>query len=130
MSHEEESFYCEAIETENLMTGPGVPTQAELFSELKCQPSTWVTKQDLSDDLATLLNTGLFQNVDANVEPFGEGYKVCFKFREKIWPAMMSFQVTGATILPEWIDREVLKMAGRNNFTTVNTLAQVELQQQ
>eukprot|EP00957_Ditylum_brightwellii_P143586 10939110-Ditylum_brightwellii.AAC.1 len=69
MTSEEESFYCEQIETQNLMTGPGVPTQAELFGDLKCQPGTWVTRQDLSDDLAALLNTGLFQNVDANVEP-------------------------------------------------------------
>jgi len=114
---------CEEVATEDLATGPGVPTKAELFDGLNCRPGAMVSRADLSADLNVLLQTGLFQNVDADVQPLKAGYRVTFKFQEKIWPGMVSFQVDGATILPAEIPQEVLAEARSQPFTTVQTLA-------
>lgn len=119
----DEKFLCVEVTTEDLATGPGVPTKAELFDGLNCRPGAMVSRADLSSDLAVLLQTGLFQNVDADVTPLDKGYRVTFKFQEKIWPGMVSFQVDGATILPKEIPQEVLAEARTQPFTTVQTLA-------
>jgi IAP75 family protein translocase len=110
-----------------------------------------VSRKQLSDDLSTLLScapphcpshsarartlhaplltrasphsTGLFQNVDANVAPSGAGYTVEFSFREKVWPPMMQFKVSGSTILPDSVEEEVLAEARKSKYTTVRVLA-------
>lgn len=70
-----------------------------------------------------LCSTGLFQNVDANVQPTGKGYVVEFSFREKVWPGMVEFKVSGATVLPDDIEEQVLKEARKSKYTTVRVLA-------
>lgn len=107
----------------NLVAGPGIPTQAELFEGLHCQPGAMVSRKQLSEDLTTLLSTGLFQNVDANVQPTGKGYIVEFSFREKVWPGMVEFKVSGATVLPDDIEEQVLREARKSKYTTVRVLA-------
>jgi hypothetical protein len=68
-------------------------------------------------------STGLFQNVDANVQPTGKGYIVEFSFREKVWPGMVEFKVSGATVLPDDIEEQVLAEARKSKYTTVRVLA-------
>ena len=83
-----------------------------------------MSKDDLSNDLEALLNTGLFANVDANVTPKGKnGYAVEFVFREKIWPNVQTFKVQGATVLPPSIEREVLTTVRKQGQCTVRVLA-------
>jgi len=43
--------------------------QEELFAGLNCQPGFVCTRTELSQDLRTLLGSGLFQNVDGRVTP-------------------------------------------------------------
>jgi len=62
--------------------------------------------------------------VDANVSPgTAGGYAVEFAFREKVWPPMMAFKVTGSTILPPTVEEEVLVEARKSKYTTVRVLA-------
>eukprot|EP00241_Pyramimonas_parkeae_P003179 CAMPEP_0114230722 /NCGR_PEP_ID=MMETSP0058-20121206/3629_1 /TAXON_ID=36894 /ORGANISM="Pyramimonas parkeae, CCMP726" /LENGTH=721 /DNA_ID=CAMNT_0001341957 /DNA_START=247 /DNA_END=2412 /DNA_ORIENTATION=- len=119
----DEKFLCEGVKAVNLVAGPGIPTQAELFEGLHCQSGQMVSRKQLSEDLTTLLSTGLFQNVDANVQPTGKGYVVEFSFREKVWPGMVEFKVSGATVLPDDIEEQVLKEARKSKYTTVRVLA-------
>ena len=106
---DEEEFLCEGVKAINLPQGPGIPTQSELFEGLNCRKGATCSRKGLSDDLNALLSTGLFQNVDANVQPSDKGYIVEFVFKEKVWPRMESFKVTGATILPTSIADDVLR---------------------
>ena len=55
--------------------------------------------------------------------PSGKGYTVEFSFREKVWPPMMQFKVSGSTILPPTIEEEVLAEARKSKYTTVRVLA-------
>ena len=81
-----------------------------------------MSKKDLSDDLEQLLGTGLFANVDANVTPSKDGYAVEFVFREKIWPQVQSFRVSGSSVLHE-VELEVLDAAKNSQNCTVRVLA-------
>eukprot|EP00898_Chlorokybus_atmophyticus_P002019 jgi/Chlat1/2818/Chrsp187S02966 len=121
-----ESFLCEEVRAKNLITGPGVPTQEELFEQLQCQPGKICTRADVNSDLNTLLSTGLFQKVDVDVEPTGTGYVVIFSFREKVWTGMKSFQVAGSTKLPQSVCDAVLREAKKSKWTTVRVLAQAK----
>ncbi|KAK3264374.1 Protein toc75-3, chloroplastic [Cymbomonas tetramitiformis] len=123
---EDQKFLCEGVKAANLVAGPGIPTQAELFDGLNCQPGAMVSRKELSEDLTSLLSTGLFQNVDANVQPTGKGYVVEFTFREKVWPGMVEFKISGATVLPEDVADEVLAEARKSKYTTVRVLAQAK----
>jgi IAP75 family protein translocase len=118
-----DNFICESVLATNLPTGPGIPTKSELFQGLNARKGVELSKKDLSDDLEQLLNTGLFANVDANVTPQKEGYAVEFVFREKIWPQLQSFRVSGSTVLPKEIEQEVLRAAQKNQNCTVRVLA-------
>ena len=120
---DEEEFLCEGVKAINLPQGPGIPTQSELFEGLNCRKGATCSRKGLSDDLNALLSTGLFQNVDANVQPSDKGYIVEFVFKEKVWPRMESFKVTGATILPTSIADDVLNEAQKSDNVTVRTLA-------
>ena len=82
-----------------------------------------MSKKDLSDDLEQLLGTGLFANVDANVTPSKDGYAVEFVFREKIWPQVQSFRVSGSSVLPREVELEVLDAAKNSQNCTVRVLA-------
>ena len=82
-----------------------------------------MSKKDLSDDLEQLLGTGLFANVDANVTPSKDGYAVEFVFREKIWPQVQTFRVSGSSVLPREVELEVLDAARNSQNCTVRVLA-------
>lgn len=97
--------------------------QSELFQGLNARKGAELSKKDLSDDLEQLLNTGLFANVDANVTPKNEGYAVEFVFREKIWPQVQSFRVSGSSVLPKDVEQEVLNAARKSQNCTVRVLA-------
>jgi len=94
-----------------------------LFQGLNARKGAELSKKDLSDDLEQLLNTGLFANVDANVTPKKEGYAVEFVFREKIWPQVQSFRVSGSSVLPKDVEQEVLVAARKSQNCTVRVLA-------
>mmetsp|Transcript_13685 Transcript_13685/g.59696 ORF Transcript_13685/g.59696 Transcript_13685/m.59696 type:complete len:645 (+) Transcript_13685:2326-4260(+) len=118
------NFIVESVLATNLPMGPGIPTKAELFGGLNARKGNEVSKDDLSNDLEALLNTGLFANVDANVTPKGKnGYAVEFVFREKIWPNVQTFKVQGAAVLPPSIEREVLTTVRKQGQCTVRVLA-------
>eukprot|EP00899_Mesostigma_viride_P010666 jgi/Mesvir1/19600/Mv09897-RA.3 len=121
-----DSFYCEGLKANNLISGPGVPTAEELFDSLQCQPGKTCTRADVNADLNTLLSTGLFQKVDVEVEPTGTGYVVVFTFREKVWTGMKSFKVSGSSRLPQEVCDKVLKEAQKSKWTTVRVLAQAK----
>ena len=55
--------------------------------------------------------------------PKKDGYAVEFVFREKIWPQVQSFRVSGSTILPKEVEQEVLDAARKNQNCTVRVLA-------
>lgn len=52
----DEKFLCEGVKAVNLVAGPGIPTQAELFEGLHCQAGAMVSRKQLSEDLTTLLS--------------------------------------------------------------------------
>jgi hypothetical protein len=52
----DEKFLCEGVKAVNLVAGPGIPTQAELFEGLNCQAGAMVSRKQLSEDLTTLLS--------------------------------------------------------------------------
>eukprot|EP00884_Botryococcus_braunii_P006605 jgi/Botrbrau1/15946/Bobra.0260s0007.1 len=69
-AHEDTNeFYCQEVVADGLPSGPGVPTEEDLFAGLVCQPGFRCTKKDLQEDLRTLIMTGLFSNVDVRVTP-------------------------------------------------------------
>ena len=117
-------FYIDGITAKNLVTGVGVPSEEELFEGLRCVGGGYAVKGDIQADLDTLLSTGLFQKVDANVTPGPRGYYVEFKFTAKVWPKMRSFQVRGATILPPEIPAKIVQGFADEKYCTVPTLAQ------
>ncbi|KAL0049777.1 hypothetical protein WJX82_009734 [Trebouxia sp. C0006] len=91
----EGGFVCETVVADGLPKGAGIPTEDELFASLRCQPNFPCTRQELSEDLKSLLGTGLFEGVDAKVKPMKKGKsQVRFIFKEKVWPEMQSFRVS------------------------------------
>ncbi|DBA96635.1 hypothetical protein WJX77_012422 [Trebouxia sp. C0004] len=91
----EGGFVCETVVADGLPKGPGIPTEDELFASLRCQPNFPCTRAELSEDLKSLLGTGLFEGVDAKVKPMKKGKsQVRFIFKEKVWPEMQSFRVS------------------------------------
>lgn len=119
-------FFCDTIVAEGLPKGVGVPTEDELFAGLKCQPGFVCTRPELSEDLRTLLQSGLFDNVDARVVPGKKGKcKLMFVFKEKIWPQMSSFAVDGASLIPP---EQVAKVMATHEPgpTSVKTLAAIK----
>lgn len=56
MEEGDEKFLCEGVKAVNLVAGPGIPTQAELFEGLNCQAGAMVSRKQLSEDLTTLLS--------------------------------------------------------------------------
>ena len=68
--------------------------QEELFAGLNCQPGFVCSRSELSQDLRSLLQSGLFANVDARVAHKGKGkYTLNFTFSENLWQPIKSFQV-------------------------------------
>ena len=68
--------------------------QEELFAGLNCQPGFVCSRSELSQDLRTLLQSGLFANVDARVQHKGKGkYTLEFTFSENLWQPIKSFKV-------------------------------------
>lgn len=111
----EGGFVCDDVVADGLPKGPGIPTEDELFASLRCQPNFPCTRAELSEDLKTLLQTGLFDNVDVKVKPMKKGKsQVRFVFREKVWPEMQSFRVAasggkGELLIPKEEVAKVLK---------------------
>ena len=70
--------------------------------------------------------SGLFHNVDARVIPGKKGKcQLMFIFKQKIWPEMTSFDVTGSTMVPP--DQVAKVMANhKGGPTTVQTLADIK----
>lgn len=122
-----DEFYCDDIAAEGLPVGQGIPTADELFAGLKCQAGFKCNRAELSEDLRTLLQSGLFDNVDARVTPIGNKGKsrLTFVFSEKIWPPMTEFAVDGASILPKDIPPKVMD-THPGGPTTVQTLAAIK----
>lgn len=122
------NFFCSDINAQGLPVGKGVPTEDELFAGLKCQPGFDCSRADVSEDLRTLFQTGLFNDVDARVEPLKGKKGKCkltFVFKEKIWPEMTSFQVRGAKLLPGVVPPRVME-GHEPGPTTVQTLAHIK----
>ena len=72
----------------------GCCAQEELFAGLNCQPGFVCSRSELSQDLRTLLQSGLFANVDARVAHRGKGkYTLNFTFSENLWQPIKSFKV-------------------------------------
>jgi hypothetical protein len=72
--------------------------QEELFAGLNCQPGFICTRTELSQDLRSLLQTGLFANVDARVVHRGKGkHALEFTFSENFWQPIKSFKVSCAS---------------------------------
>ncbi len=68
--------------------------QEELFAGLNCQPGFVCSRSELSQDLRSLLQSGLFANVDARVQHKGKGkYTLEFTFSENLWQPIKSFKV-------------------------------------
>ncbi len=84
--------------------------QEDLFAGLVCQPGFPVTKQELQEDLRTLIMTGLFANVDVRVVPLppspseikskkgkkskrSKRFRVTFVLTENLWQPIKSFNV-------------------------------------
>lgn len=68
--------------------------QEELFAGLNCQPGFVCSRSELSQDLRSLLQSGLFANVDARVQRKSKGkYTLEFTFSENLWQPMKSFKV-------------------------------------
>ena len=70
--------------------------------------------------------SGLFHNVDARVIPGKKGKcQLQFIFKQKIWPEMTSFDVTGTTLVPP---EQVAKVMANHKGgpTTVQTLADIK----
>ena len=70
--------------------------------------------------------SGLFHNVDARVIPGKKGKcQLMFIFKQKIWPEMTSFDVTGTTLVPP---EQVAKVMANHKGgpTTVQTLADIK----
>lgn len=73
---------------------PACRAQEELFAGLNCQPGFVCTRAELSQDLRSLLQSGLFANVDARVAHKGKGkYTLNFTFSENLWQPIKSFKV-------------------------------------
>ena len=71
-----------------------MPAQEELFAGLNCQPGFVCSRSELSQDLRSLLQSGLFANVDARVQHKGKGkYTLEFTFSENLWQPIKSFKV-------------------------------------
>ena len=71
-----------------------LPAQEELFAGLNCQPGFVCSRSELSQDLRSLLQSGLFANVDARVQHKGKGkYTLEFTFSENLWQPIKSFKV-------------------------------------
>ncbi|BDA41547.1 Protein TOC75, chloroplastic [Coccomyxa sp. Obi] len=103
------TFFCADVKANGLPVGPGVPTEEELFAGLNCQPGFVCSRSELSQDLRTLLQSGLFANVDARVQHKGKGkYTLEFTFSENLWQPIKSFKVApaanskkGSLLIPE-----------------------------
>ncbi|GAB4821994.1 hypothetical protein N2152v2_009040 [Parachlorella kessleri] len=103
------AFVCGEMVATGLPVGEGIPLQDDLFAGLHCQPGETFTRMDLSEDMKALSETGLFESVNARVEPPNKKgkSKVVFEFIEKKHPPLVTFNVEGATSLPPRIVREL-----------------------
>ncbi|KAK9809832.1 hypothetical protein WJX72_000025 [[Myrmecia] bisecta] len=128
-----DGFFCDNIRAEGLPVGTGIPTSDDLFAGLKCQPGFSCSRVELSDDLRSLFQSGLFDNVDARVRPLKKGKsELVFIFKEKIWPPMKSFQVDGAKgnrsalLLPPEQEGRVMAEHNPNSVTDMKALANIK----
>jgi len=124
-------FFCAQVSATGLPREEGVPTEEELFANLKCQPGFRCSRAELSEDLRTLMGLGLFEDVTANVEPIPgtNKSKLVVRFDQKIWPRMTSFRVDGASILPQEVVDKVMeehsKTEGPSNMRTLALIKNV-----
>ena len=122
-------FFCYEMRAEGLPREDGVPTEEELFANLKCQPGFKCTRQELSEDLRTLMGLGLFEDVTATVDPIPgtAKSKLTVRFDQKIWPRMQSFKVNGATVLPPEVEERVMEEQGKTEGpSNMRTLALIK----
>lgn len=55
-----------------------------------------------------------------------KGYRINFQFEEKVWPAIVSFQLSGAELVPREITKEVMNEVSKYRNCTVNVLARAK----
>jgi len=94
------------------------------FGLLVCLFADWAPTTQLA--VCCNRRSGLFHNVDARVIPGKKGKcQLMFIFKQKIWPEMTSFDVTGSTMVPP---DQVAKVMGNHKGgpTTVQTLADIK----
>jgi len=80
---------------------------------LKTQIGFCSTKAELSEDLMTLTQTGMFESVEAEIYPVEQKHhdnavKVIFKFTSRDFPPMESFRVAGASKIPHELIETVM----------------------
>ncbi|CAG9467845.1 unnamed protein product [Pedinophyceae sp. YPF-701] len=122
-------FFVKKIEAVGLPNEPGMPSADELFAALKCQAGFECTADDLKDDLRSLMQIGLFSDVQASwkaIPGTGGKCRLIFNFQEKIWPRMRSLKIEGASLLPNDMAEQVLgEHAKTEGPSSMRTLAMI-----
>eukprot|EP01025_Chloroclados_australasicus_P034661 TRINITY_DN3540_c0_g2_i1.p1 TRINITY_DN3540_c0_g2~~TRINITY_DN3540_c0_g2_i1.p1 ORF type:complete len:699 (-),score=90.17 TRINITY_DN3540_c0_g2_i1:73-2169(-) len=125
---DQNNFYLESISCEGLPEGPGLPTQEDLLAGLKCQPGFYCSRSDMSADLRTLLQQGIFSNVRSNIVPVPDKKntaKIVFIFTGQKFAPVVSFKIEGTTLLPPEMSADVMSQLAKGEPTTIKTLAQI-----
>jgi hypothetical protein len=88
-------FYVAEVSSPSLPIGQGIPSLEDLTATLKTQVGFSSSRADLSEDLMALSQTGIFENVEADIRPMKRKDKpnavqIIFKFATRDFPPMES----------------------------------------
>lgn len=120
----------------SLPVGPGIPTLDDLTANLKTQIGFTSSRSDLSEDLMALTQTGMFEDVQADIKPIKgrkgkrQAVQVVLKFTTREFPPMESFRVDGASVLPKEVQDRVMaeynkRGAGKVDMSTIALMKNV-----
>eukprot|EP00746_Dinoflagellata_sp_MGD_P158729 gnl/MRDRNA2_/MRDRNA2_86543_c0_seq4.p1 gnl/MRDRNA2_/MRDRNA2_86543_c0~~gnl/MRDRNA2_/MRDRNA2_86543_c0_seq4.p1 ORF type:complete len:752 (+),score=17.14 gnl/MRDRNA2_/MRDRNA2_86543_c0_seq4:332-2257(+) len=126
-------YYVSDIWAPSLPTGKGIPKLEDLTANLKTQVGFCSTRAELSEDLMTLTQTGLFESVEAEIHPTvkkdrSDSVRVVFKFTSRNYPPLESFRIAGASKIPQQLNDVVMaeyKNRGKRDVD-ISTIAMIK----
>ncbi|GBG61930.1 hypothetical protein CBR_g26093 [Chara braunii] len=126
---ESKRYSAEEVVLVDLLTKQVIPKTDELYNHVQIRSGGLFTKDGVNEDLQSLIDTGLFVSVDAEVQVGSQGgLRVQYGYREKRWPRLRSLKLMDAPHFPKELRRQIWKEIKNDKVCTVRTLSKLKQQ--